>query len=373
MGTRLALLALVLATLPLAGAEAGEKLGPKERAALKKAFFQYVRLADEEARGEMLPDLSRYGRPGIEYLETLPRNDADRSALTDVRRDTKPILGLDLLQLAKTAPPAHDPRSFTPGEIVLARRGDQHAAFAVNTGSKMHEGRIEVDWWVQSKAHKKLTAPGGLSGQVSVEGVRAERTFRPNTGYEEHRYSFEIEGIPIEIRFVGPAFFRIRFSEGGTAFAITGSDKPSKVTAADKEVVFQDQYPASLSRAAMLVSRYIQRTIPGCELLPLEESEREAFEQYEMVQVLPGQTRPAAQPILVVRFLEFKSIGFQPYHAHWVSNFVAEILDLPAGHLFFLAGQARALEGNVLYQDGEWKRPSKKIAASLRRNFPEES
>ena len=101
-----------------------------------------------------------------------------------------------------------------------------------------------------------------------------------------------------------------------------------------------------MTRLGALLSKYIERTIPGCEPLPLSDAERASFAQYEMVQIEYRLTRPDGAPLLLVKFAELKQIGFQPWHEDYIVNFARQITGMPAANVLLLAGTNRAPEAN---------------------------
>lgn len=369
---------LLLAGLLLAPPPPGKKLPEPARREIEARLREYAKAPreDDAARAAIFPLLFVHGRAGVEFVETsLASKPGLADAAADVRSRAREILGLDLLE-EKTGPaPDLSPGWFTPGEIVVMKKPPAtFAGFLVLPASKPDSGEIAVSWWSQSGAVKLLAQPGGAAGTAAVKGVAAAKPIRPNTGWTEYDYAFDAGGIPVEIRFAGPNLFKWRYPEG-VSVGLAGARDPKTLSSADESIAYSAAYPEPLARIAELLPKYLFRSVPGCEPLPLEGDERAAFAQYEAVQVDVRATRGKGEPIVLVKFLEIERTGFKPWHRRYIVNFVNEIAPVPDERVIVMAGASPGLEGNrFMAEKGEtFERPPKKLVELLRANFPEGS
>ncbi len=362
----LALAVLLAAASPLPAGE--ETLPPGARKALEARLRAYAKSDSEEEKKSLFPLLFVHGRKGVEFLETLEGKYGIGDSVSDVRLAAREVLGLDILEEKAPAPPDHDPTWFTPGEVVCLKRASDglFAGFSVEKESRPANGRIAVAWWAK---------PGSRRGTLEVEGTEATGLpLRPNTGYTELDFAFEIEGIAVSLRFSGPSFFRYRYPKGAS-IALAGARDPKTLSNLDKSIRFAEGFPESLARVKSLLPKYLFRCVPGFAPLPLEGGERDEFAQYEQVLVEVRETRGAREPIVLVRLLEIERSGFRPYHRDFIVNFVNEIVSVPRSSIVVMEGVSPGFEGNRFLIDGgeTFERPPKKLVELLRANFPEAS
>lgn len=347
------------------------KLDTKAKTAIKRAIAKYVKTPVDD-KPAMLGEFMRYGRLGLEFLDELKEKTPAYSAdVSLIRHRAKTMLGLDLLERehAKKRPKYH-PDYFAFGEIVLFKRdGDVFGGLRVLDTLDGTEGKIEVETWLQTGPGKTLVQPGGLSGVATVEGTKCPKTLRPNTAYEEFEFPVKAGDVTVTIRFIGPAYFLVKL-DGSTEFAVTGLDKAKKIRASDPHHYVQS--PDDLARARELMTEYLFRVVPGCEPLKLDESERDAFAQYEAVQVEARYERPGGAPILLVKFPEPGALGFTDLEDAYLRNFAYELLPIPEENVLVMGGMSAGYEGNKFWKDGKWRRPSKGIIEILRKQFVED-
>ncbi len=343
------------------------------RQELQKLLATFLKARSEEDRAAILPNILCHGKPAVDYLLSLkPKSDApSQAAIEEIDRLSVLPLGLDLLKEAGPKPSEFSANYFRAGEIVLFRKDERFGGFAVTPASNPVSGSIALKWWAQKSLARKLADAGGQSGEVAASGRPITPSMRPNSGYTDLLFEFSIEALDLKIRFVGPAAYRLKYG-GDVAFAFSAEGNQKKILGSDPKITWLTEEPEELSRAKSLLSRYIERTIPGCESLPLTEAEKASFAQYEMVQIDYRQTRPDAAPLFLIRFQELRQTGFQPYHRDYMVNFLREIVDLGPSNVLLMAGVSQSPEANQFLIKNEWARPSKEIVQLLRSNFPEE-
>ncbi len=347
------------------------KLPLKVRRGLEKTLLQYVKSKSEEEREKIFPYLFIHGRVGVDHIATLRGKPGYEDPVVRVTSRARRILGLDLAARDGSSSSVWAPGFMSLGEIALLSRGDLFLGFQVDPRSSSESGVIEVNWWGQTGKGKKLSAAGGRKGSLKVNGTEASRPMMPNTGYTEYDYTFEVEGVSVVLRYVGSVAFACKYPGGDVGLCFSGKDRPSSLSSSDETIEVQVSYPPKLFRVKENLTEYLFSTIPGCERLPLDGEEAEAFSQYEQVQVEVRQTRPNQDPVVLVKFLELEMVGFEPYHYDYIVSFVNEIVRTDAERILVMAGSAPGLEGNSFFVRGKWERPGKKLKAFLRVVFPE--
>jgi hypothetical protein len=364
---------LLLAAFTTAAAQDKKALPFKAKDELKATLQGYVRAKTDADRERLAPLLLVWGKLGVEYLETLKEKKEYADALSLLLAEAHERLGLDILKKGQDVEIKEDygTSSFMPDELVLFKHGDQFGGFVVDrAGSVAHEGKLKIKWWSQHGEIKRLTQPGGKSGETEVSGVKSALAMRANSGFIEYDFEVPVEETKIQIHYVGPAAFRYRLQDG-IKIALTGGNTPVRHTDTDKDVAYSDRYPARLGRAAKLLQEYIFRIVPGCEPLPLEGADKAAFAQYEQVQIHVRESRPGREPVIVISFLEPENIQIASWHRRYIMNFLNEILDVKDENVLIVGGNSPSMEGNQMWNDVEWTRMNQKAVKLIRTNLPE--
>lgn len=361
---------LLLAALCLSAyAQKPRKLDSKSKSAIKKAMARYVKTPVDD-KPELLPEFMRHGRLGIEFLETLKKKKGYSGDIALIKHRARTMLGFDLLERQKAKEEdAYHPNYFAYGELVLLRRGQTLAGLRVSEALDATDGRISVEVWRQDGRGKSLAQPGGLHETKTLDGKKCARSLKPNSAYDEYEFDVPIGDLGATLRFVGPAYFLIKF-QADVEIAVEGFRKPEKVKSPAKLSWIRDA--GDLSRARELLQAYLFRAVPGCEPLQLTEEEREAFAQYEAVQIESRRARPGGSPIVLVKFPEPGGITYTELEDAYLRNFVRELLPVRDEHILVTGGSSSGYEGNHFWLDGEWKRPTPALVKVLRTNFVED-
>lgn len=362
------LFAALAALVAVAPAQSSRKLESKAKTAIRKAIAKYVKTPVDD-KPALLPEFMRYGRPGIDYLETLKGKKGYSADISVIRHRAKKMLGFDLLEKKPEKPFTHHPNYFAFGEIVLFKREGVFGGFRVLDTLDGTEGRIDVETWLQRGKGKALVQPGGEAGTKTIEGKKCATTVKPNTAYEEFEFALDFGDFELHIRFIGPAYFVVKL-DGETGLAVTGLDNPKKIKSSDPHHYVVTA--ADLARAKELLQQYLFRVVPGCEPLQLTEAERAEFAQYEAVQIEMRYARPAGDPIVMVKFPEPGAVGFTALENAYLRNFVHELLPTEDRHILVMGGMSAGYEGNKFWHDDEWLRPSKDVVKLLRKEFVED-
>ena len=143
------LLTALIALVAVAPAQNDRKLDSKAKTAIRKAMAQYVKTPVDD-KPAMLPLFMRYGRPGIEFLETLKKKKGWSADISLIRHRAQKLLGFDLLEKKTKKPFTHHPDYFAFGEIVLVKRDGVFGGFRVLDTLDGTEGRIDVETWADS-------------------------------------------------------------------------------------------------------------------------------------------------------------------------------------------------------------------------------
>ncbi|MEQ8768088.1 MAG: hypothetical protein RL885_29565 [Planctomycetota bacterium] len=343
------------------------ELSSKDERALDKAIRAYVKAKPEE-RDALFLELFTFGRAGVAYLEERAATRQELvGAVSQVTSQAPDILGLDLLEQEAPPSPRWNPTPIEADEIVLLRKDDRVVGFSIQrTGGESES--LHISWWSQPDSSKKLTDPGGASGEVDVPGTPASEKLLRHVVWTEREYPLELEGLGVTLHSIGPTRFLHDFP-GEVQIAASGETEPKKVTA--QEVHGQAAYPSALGRLTARLEDYVYRTVPGCERLALEGAEQELFAEYEMVQVLVRQSKPTGEALVVVQFLEPQKVRLGSLEVALLRNFVRELAPLPDDRILFMGGQAPCPESNRFWIDGRWEKAKGKVAELLRADFSE--
>lgn len=368
---RLGLVLFLAISLPIAAQAEKKPIGSKTKDEIKAALNALVKAKSDTEKEKAEFSLLSFGRQGIEYLETFRTQKEYADVLALFLASAPDKLGFDILKTNVVVKEEFDSSYFSLDEIVLLKRADQFAGFAVDAkGSNATEGKILVRWWSQHGEIKKLAEAGGKSGTIEITGKKSTTKFRPNAGYDEFDFEVPIEEARVQFHFVGPATFRMRYSSD-VSIALTGQTKPDSLSSTDKKIEYRSSYPSSLAKITKLLQRYMFRVVPGCIELPLDDASKEGFAQFEQVQVHVRETRPGREPIVLVWFLEPQSVQLADYHRKFIYNFANEITSVKDENIVILGGMAPSMEGNQSWTNTAWERLPQKLVKLLRTNMPE--
>lgn len=356
-----------------AAAQDQKPLPSKAKDELKNAILAYQKAKSDADKERLEFQLFSYGRPGVDYLETLRSNKDLADSLAVVLANTTERLGLDILKESVKVQDTYDPSFFVHDEIVLYKRGDIFGGFAVDSkGSNAIEGKLKIRYWSQkADVMKRLSQPGGQFGEVEAVGKKSAKKMRANSAYDEFDFDFTVDGVKFTIHFSGPAAFRVRY-DAGTSIALSGNTKPDPFTSTDKSITYRDAYPASLAKVITLLQKYLFRSIPGCEQLMTDETNKDDFAQYEQVQIGVRESRPSRDLIVIVRILEPERVTMQAHHRKFILNFVNEIVPLKDENLVIVGGNSPSMQGNKVWDDKAWIAMPQKALKLLRANMPED-
>lgn len=360
---------LLVAALPLTVVAQG-KLKSRAKRDIKKALTQYSRASTDEARSSALPGILLHGRPAIDHLLTYASHKKLSDAAAAVRFAAPKLLGWDLLSAKLSPALSYVPSYFLLGEVVLVRRAGKFGGFRVKAQPDPDDGVAEIEWWSQPDLKRKLDQAGKTTGTQTVSGTSSATPLRANTGYNEQDFSFQLDGIDVKFRWVGPNCFRPEFN-GLTAWALTGQESSKGLRGNDPRIGFFSEESEMFRRLRATLTDYTFRILPGCTPLPLTKEEEAGFAQYQQVIVSIRTDKPSANPIVLVRLTEHETSGFEAYHEDYIRNYCREIMgDVPV-RVLVAGGAGDALEGGLFWSRTSWKRPDKKLMAFLRMNFPE--
>ncbi|MCB9831144.1 MAG: hypothetical protein H6807_01620 [Planctomycetes bacterium] len=369
-------LVIVFVAIGLGGlsalAQPAPEINSRQKNEVKKYLQRYAKARSDEEKEDAMIGLFRHGRGGLAFLESAPLKPDEQAAVEELKKVAPQRLGFDILKENKSVPLAPWSISYLKfGEICLVRKDDVFAGFVIEDSPEVATGKIKLTWWCQTGPAKKLDQAGGEKGELEIEGKKAEKPFKPNSGYDEYDFDFELGGTRHKLRFIGPAYFL--FEPAPTwGFCFSGESKPGKLKNSDDSIVYVDARSDAVPRLTRQLQDYVYRIVPGAEPLNLSEAEKSQFAQYEAVQIFIRRQRRSSDLLVLIRFLEKNQIQFAEYHPDYIANFIREILPIDEDSLLISVGSAPSLEGNEYWEKGKWVRPKGKLIEKLRATFPED-
>lgn len=344
-------------------------LSSKAKREVKKGLTLYAKASDNAERAAAATKVLLHGRRAVEHLSVFADSKRLSAAAAAIRFSAPKELGWDLL--AKSAPtrgPFH-PSYFVLGEVAVLQTETTLAGFRVLSTPDPDDGIAVIDYWTQSKVDRDLAQAGGQSGQRRVTGTAAAKPLKRNSGYNELDFEFNVGGIDIKIRFVGPTALR-PYESPTVGWALSGQSEPKGLAGNTRSLHFQRQESEALLRLRNTLAEYLYRVLPGCTPLPLERDELQSFAQYQQVQVTLRLTRPEGRPVILVRLPEYKTSGFQAYHEDYIRNYCHELFATTPVEVLISGGAGSGLEGGMFWLKSAWRRPNKSLKHFLRQNFP---
>lgn len=367
----LTIIVLAFTALSARAQQDPKTLPAKAKDELKQMALALSKAKDDAEKEKLAPLLLTWGKAGVEFLETLKAKKEFADCLAVALTDAPSRLGLDIAKKSVDVREAWSTSYFPMDEVVLLKKEGFFGGFMIDSkASTPHEGKIKYKWWRQTDPIAKLTAAGGKSGENEATGVKSAKNMRPNSAFTDYEFDLKIDDAPIVLRFVGPAAFKHKY-DGTIGFAYTGLAKFDGIAPTDQKFVFANEYPKGLGRSAKLLQEYLFRIVPGAEPLLAEGADKEAFAQYEQVQVHVRELRPSRDPVVIVWILEPDNVQVAPWHRRYIQNFLNELVPLKDENLLMIGGQAPSMEGNKMWGEKGWEKLSPKAIKLLRSAMPE--
>ncbi|MCA9319724.1 MAG: hypothetical protein KDB53_03265 [Planctomycetes bacterium] len=351
---------------------AQDELTSKDQRELEKSMKALLK-SPEDDRAEASLRLLFHGRKGLEWLESQVSKHKDwQQPIFDVWGTAAQLMGEDLLAKEDAfAEPEWMPFLLEVDEVLLLRRDEEHlAGIKVLKDPNPAMGKLTFEWWSAEGARKKLISAD--SGQATVEGQKATKTWRPNTGYDEYDYDLAFADYTLRIRFVGPQHLVVR-PDAKHAMVPTGLDTPKTYKTSESKLTFWSGAPKDTARFERRLQDYLYRILPGATALLVDDKSAADFSQYEQVRVSLRISRGDGRLHVLVRLAEHESSGLTENRAVLARRFARQIVPVLDADIHIAGGDAPALEGNQFWNGKTWAPPNPELLKFLRLNYSEDS